>query len=212
LWSAQALAHVAGCSEVLVQAPSKAVVAPARGWIRRHRARAGAAEAALRSKAAAQANVSRPSRRRSRAVVLEPSMTDQKCLRPGDKVTTVWAPRSAAAVFCPVRVQRERVDHQREMEQHFGRGVRHALALGVARPVANAIFSFSISKTSKLSHNGNACSSLTIHCRTTPSLGRDSSALRTGIPHATAQRTRRRNATTQQQQSTRTYALNASSM
>lgn len=30
------------------------------------------------------------------------------------------------------------------MEQHFGRGVRHALALGVARPVANAIFSLDL--------------------------------------------------------------------
>jgi hypothetical protein len=89
---------------------------------------------------------------------------------------------SSCGLSCP-GAERERVDHQREMEQHFGRGVRHALALGVARPVANAIFSFSISKTSKLSHNGNACSNLTIHCRTTPSLGRDSSALRTGIPH-----------------------------
>ena len=44
--------------------------------------------------------------------------------------------------------ERERVDLQREMEQHFGRGVRHALALGVARPGERHI---SISKPSIIS-------------------------------------------------------------
>ena len=95
MWSAQAAAHHAGCSGGLARAPSKAVAAAAEGGIRCRRARSGAAEAALRSKAAAQANVPRPSRRRSRAVVLEPSIADHEHVRPADKFTAKQRPHTA---------------------------------------------------------------------------------------------------------------------
>lgn len=77
---------------------------------------------------------------------------------------------SSRGLSCP-GAERERVDHQREMEQHFGRGVRHALALGVARPGERPVRSgklMVLSRSQNLEHSdithiGNsACSSLTI--------------------------------------------------
>jgi len=82
---------------------------------------------ALRSKAAAQANVPRPSRRRSRAGVLEPSIADHEHVRPADKFTTKTEAPHRAAEAGPVRVQRESTS-EREMGQHLGRGLRHACA------------------------------------------------------------------------------------
>jgi len=65
--------------------------------------------------------VPRPSRRRSRAGVLEPSIADHEHVRPTDKFTTEAPHRSEAAG--PVRVRRESTS-EREMGQHLGRGVR----------------------------------------------------------------------------------------
>ena len=61
----------------------------------------------------------RPSRRRSRAGVFEPSIADHEHVRPADKFTTEAPRRSAAAG--PVRVRRESTS-EREMGQHLGRG------------------------------------------------------------------------------------------
>ena len=123
MWSAQAAAHHAGCSGGLVQAPSKAVAAAAaEDSIGRRRARAGAAEVALRSKGAAQANVPRPSRRQFYAKVLEPSIADHKHLPFGREICLhtcgPTSPQQLVLSGC-----RESTS-EREMGQHLGRGLQ----------------------------------------------------------------------------------------